>query len=102
MCTCEHTNTSLNYKQTNIRKIKLKLKILKIEKSIKNKADITELQTNTHVISIQINSFKGFPGNLVVKNPPAMQENGIINLIWEDPIEKEMAIYSRILTWEIP
>ena len=75
---------------------------MKIEKSIKSKADITELQTNTHVISIQINSFKGFPGNLVVKNPPAMQENGVLNLIWEDPLEKEMAIYSRILTWEIP
>ena len=75
---------------------------MKIEKSIKNKADITELQTNSQVISIKINSFKGFPGDLVVKNPPAVQENGVLNLVWEDPLEKEVATHSRILTWEIP
>ena len=75
---------------------------MKIEKSVKNKADITELQTNSHVISIKIHSFKGFPGDLVVKNPPAVQENGVLNLLWEDPLEKEVATHSRILTWEIP
>ena len=74
---------------------------MKIEKSIKNKADITELQTNSHVISIKIHSFKGFPGDLVVKNPPAVQENGVLNLLWGDPLEKEVATHSRILTWEI-
>ena len=31
-----------------------------------------------------------------------MQETGIHLLGWEDPLEKEMAIYSSILTWEIP
>ena len=31
-----------------------------------------------------------------------MQETGIQLLGWEDPLEKEMAIYSSILTWEIP
>jgi len=32
-----------------------------------------------------------------VKNLPAMQENWVGSLGWEDPLEKEMATYSRIL-----
>ena len=31
-----------------------------------------------------------------------MQETGIQFLGWEDPLEKEMATYSSILTWDIP
>ena len=31
-----------------------------------------------------------------------MQEVGGQSLDWEDPLEKEMAAHSRILTWEIP
>ena len=37
-----------------------------------------------------------------VKNLPAMQETGVPSLGWEDPLEKEMAIHSSILAWEIP
>ena len=37
----------------------------------------------------------------VVKNLPAMQENGIRSLSWEDPLEKEMATHSSILAWRI-
>ena len=37
----------------------------------------------------------------LVKNPPAMQETGLI-LGWEDPLEKEMATNSSILAREIP
>ena len=37
-----------------------------------------------------------------VKNLPAMQETGVRSLGWEDPLEKEMAIHSSILAWEIP
>ena len=37
-----------------------------------------------------------------VKNLPAMQENQVQFLVWEDPLEKEMATYSSILAWEIP
>ena len=33
----------------------------------------------------------------MVKNPPAMQETPVWSLEWEDPLEKEMAIHSRIL-----
>ena len=31
-----------------------------------------------------------------------MQETGVQFLGWEDPLEKEMATHSSILTWEIP
>ena len=37
-----------------------------------------------------------------VKNPPAMRETWVQSLGWEDPLEKEMAIHSSILAWEIP
>ena len=38
----------------------------------------------------------------VVKNTPAMQEMRVQSLGQEDPLEKEMAIHSSILAWEIP
>ena len=31
-----------------------------------------------------------------------MQQTRVQSLGWEDPLEKEMAIYSSILAWEIP
>ena len=31
-----------------------------------------------------------------------MQETQVQSLGWEDSLEKEMAIHSNILTWEIP
>ena len=40
-----------------------------------------------------------------VKNSPAMQETQemqVRSLVWEDPLEKEMAIHSSILAWRIP
>ena len=38
----------------------------------------------------------------MVKNLPAMQEIQVRSLDWEDPLEKGMAIHSRILAWRIP
>ena len=38
----------------------------------------------------------------MVKNLPAMQETQVRSLSWEDLLEKEMAIHSKILTWRIP
>ena len=38
----------------------------------------------------------------MVKNLPAMQETQFQSLGWEDPLEKEMAIHSCLLTWKIP
>ena len=37
-----------------------------------------------------------------VKNMPAVQEIQVRSLGWEDPVEKEMATHSSILTWRIP
>ena len=44
----------------------------------------------------------GFPGGLVVKNLPAMQETWVPSLGWEDPPKKETATHSSILAWEMP
>ena len=44
-------------------------------------------------------------GSLVaqlVKNPPAMQENWVRFLGWEDSLEKGKANHSSILAWRIP
>ena len=38
----------------------------------------------------------------MVKNLPALQEAWVQSLGQEDPLEKEMATHSSILTWEIP
>jgi len=37
----------------------------------------------------------------LVKNLPAVQETWVPSLGWEDPLEKEMAMHSRILAWKI-
>ena len=44
----------------------------------------------------------GFPTGSVVKNPLPVQEKQVWSLGWEDPLEKEKAIHSSILAWEIP
>ena len=45
---------------------------------------------------------QGFLGGSVVKDLPAVQEMQVQFLGQEDPLEKEMATHSSILTWEIP
>ena len=37
----------------------------------------------------------------LVKDLPAVQETWVRSLGWEDPLEKEMATHSSILTWKI-
>ena len=37
-----------------------------------------------------------------IKNLPAMQETRVRSLVWEDPLEKEMAAHFSILAWKIP
>ena len=44
----------------------------------------------------------GFPGGLLVKNLPAMQETWVWSLGWDDTMENEMATHSCILAWKIP
>ena len=45
---------------------------------------------------------QGFPGGLVVKILPAMQETPVWSLGGKDPLKKEMATHSSILAWRIP
>ena len=45
---------------------------------------------------------QSFPGSSEVKGLPAMWENRVRSLGWEDPLEKEMATHSSILAWRIP
>ena len=45
---------------------------------------------------------QGFPDDLAVKKPPAIQDMQGRSLGREDLPEEEMAIHSRILAWEIP
>ena len=48
-----------------------------------------------------VNSSRGFPGDLVVKNPPVMQESWVWSLGREDPLEKDTATHPSSLAWEI-
>ena len=38
----------------------------------------------------------------MIKNLPAMQETQVRSLGQEDPLKKEMATHSSVLTWRIP
>ena len=38
----------------------------------------------------------------MIKHLPAMQETQAKSLVWEDPLEKEMATHSSTLAWKIP
>ena len=38
----------------------------------------------------------------LVKNPPAMWENWVQSLGWEDPLEEGVATHSSVLAWRIP
>ena len=42
-----------------------------------------------------------FPGDLAVKNLPAIQELQVRSLGQEDPLEEVMATHSSILAWKI-
>ena len=44
----------------------------------------------------------GFPGDPVVKNPPAKGKTQVQSLGQEDPLEKGMATHSNILAGKIP
>ena len=48
----------------------------------------------------------GFPGGLVVKNPPAIagdiRDTGSIPWVGKIPLEKGMAAHSGILVWRTP
>ena len=37
----------------------------------------------------------------IVKNSPAMWKTWVQSLVWEDPLEENMATHSSIFAWEI-
>ena len=49
--------------------------------------------------SMHLTSSQGFPA---AKSLPAMQEMRVRFLVWENPLEEEMATHSSILAWETP
>ena len=49
---------------------------------------VTHTHTHTHI-------------NIMVKNPPAMQETQVQSLGQEDPLEEVLATHSSILVWRI-
>ena len=64
----------------------------------------THTYTHTHTYIHTHTLYMGFPGGTVVKIPlpvQHMQEMWIRSGGREDALEKEMAIYSRILAWKI-
>ena len=46
---------------------------------------------------MDVSIYLGFPGGLVVKNPPAKQQMQVRSLTQEDLLEKGKAIHSSIL-----
>ena len=51
---------------------------------------------SSYLVPIIANIPGGFPGGLVVKNLPAMQEMWVRSLGWKDPLEEDMATHSSI------
>ena len=56
----------------------------------------------SHILLIEKPFGGGFPGGSAVKNLPGRPETWLQTLGQEDPLEKEMAMHSSILAWEIP
>ena len=57
--------------------------------------------TQSWILGIQYSIIWGFPGGSVVKHPPANAGDVVWSPGQEDPLQKEMAIHSSILAWEI-
>ena len=60
------------------------------------------MNTHTHT---HTHTHTDFPGSAVGKIHLPMQETQktwVQSLDWEDPLEKEMEMHSRILAWKIP
>ena len=66
-----------------------------------NPYELRLVEANVYMKSIHYLATSKFIAQSV-KNLPAVQETWVQSLGWEDPLEKEMAIYSSILAWKIP
>ena len=45
---------------------------------------------------------KGFPGDSDAKLSACNRETWVQSLVWEGPLEKELATHSSTLAWKIP
>ena len=63
---------------------------------------ITLSQSLLKFVSIESVMLSNYLSGSVVKNLPVKQETQVWPLSQEDPLEKEMATHSSILTWEVP
>ena len=74
-------------------------------KGSNNRSDSIPQLPDPNVHELNLGNILSFPGGLVVKNPPAMQETWerwVRSLGQEDPLEEEMATHSSTLAWKIP
>ena len=66
---------------------------------------LKQLSTHLHTQGIKeyglVKRTVGFPGGSVVQNLPAVPETWVQTLGQGDHLEKEMAIHSSIVAWEI-
>ena len=60
------------------------------------------MSTFGFVLNCIILVWRAFLMTQQVKNPPAVQETQVQSLVWEDPLEKEMATHSSTLAWKVP
>ena len=65
-------------------------------------SDMTEVMQQEQQYQQQQRLEMGFPDGSVVENLPANQETRVQTFSQEDSLEKEMAVHSSILAWEIP
>ena len=91
-------------------KIDFHYKKRKIQKSTKLPQEFFQRQALSFLSTLVLTAFimlqlfcinlyhysSGFPGGLVVNNPPAKQETWVPSLAWEDPLEKGKATHSSI------
>ena len=63
---------------------------------------ITRATWEAHFIFIFVFIFRASLVTQMVKILPTMQETWAWSLAWEDPLEKEKATHSSILSWRIP
>ena len=55
-----------------------------------------------YIMCVCVYVYTHVPVGQMVKNLPAMPEASVRSLVWEDPLEKEMATHSSVLDWGIP
>ena len=69
---------------------------------LENPVDGGAWQATVHGVAKSQTQLNDFTSLQMVKNLPAMRETQVRSMGQEDPLVKEMATHSTILTWRIP